>query len=91
VTNSDTSAAPAPQDGDFIVTRETKSIVRYSVRQLPGDVQFSASFPEEAVRIARVLARKQGVNLWYSENGSARLLQTYRGQSAEGAPDAKGL
>jgi hypothetical protein len=67
-----------PQDGDLVVTLESKSAVRFIVRQVPGVVQFSASSRDEAVRIARGLAQKHSVDLWYSEHDTCRLLEAYR-------------
>ena len=79
-------AGSAPQDGDVIVTRESRSAVRYTVRQHPGNVQFSATPRDEAVRLARSFARKHVVDVWYSENGMHRLLEAYRPRVA---PDAE--
>ena len=71
-------AGSAPQDGDVIVTQESRSAVRYTVRQHPGNVQFSATPRDEAVRLARSFAQKHLVDLWYTENGTHRLLEAYR-------------
>ena len=78
-------AGSAPQDGDVIVTRESRSAVRYTVRQHPGPVQFSATPRDEAVRIARSFAQKHVVDVWYSENGADRLLEVYRPRVARDA------
>jgi hypothetical protein len=75
-------AGSAPQDGDVIVTRESRSAVRYTVRQHPGTVQFSASPRDEAVRLARSFAQKQAVDVWYADNGTHRLLEAYRPRTA---------
>ncbi|MGE5243039.1 MAG: hypothetical protein ACM3SQ_02290 [Betaproteobacteria bacterium] len=74
-------AGPVAQDGDIVVTRDPRAAARYSVRQLPGIVQFSAS-RDEAVRLARSFARLHAVDVWYSEKGTHRLLETYRTQTA---------
>jgi hypothetical protein len=61
-----------------VVTREAHSRVHYTVRQLPGLVQFSAGVRDEAVRLARSFGQKHGIDVWYSENGTYRLLEAYR-------------
>ncbi len=71
-------AGSAPQDGDVIVTREWQSAVRYTVRQHPGTVQFSATPRDEAVRLAHSFAQKHLVDVWYTENGTHRLREAYR-------------
>ena len=67
-----------PRDGDIVVTRESRSRVTFSVRQLPGVVQFSASSREEAVRLVTGFAMKIAVDVWYCEDGTYRLLEAYR-------------
>jgi hypothetical protein len=68
----------SPQDGDVVVTREAHSRVHYTLRQLPGIVQFSAAARGEAVRLARSFGQKHGVDVWYSEDGTYRLLEANR-------------
>ena len=75
----------SPQDGDVLVTREAQSRVHYTVRQLPGMVQFSAAVREEAVRLGRGFAQKHTVDVWYCEAGTYRLLEAYR---PPGSPQA---
>jgi hypothetical protein len=79
----------APQDGDVLVTREAHSPVRYTVRQLPGSVQFSAAVRDDAVRLARGFGQKHAVDVWYSESGAYRLLEAYRPRTdrVSSAPD----
>ena len=80
-TRVSTSPSPdrsSPQDGDVVVTREVESRVHYTVRQLPGIVQFSAGVRDAAVRLARSFAQRYAVDLWYSEAGTYRLLEAYR-------------
>ena len=67
----------APRDGDVLVTREAHSAVTYSVRQVPGVAQFHAAFRDEALRLARSFARTMAVDLWYSQDGTYRLLEVY--------------
>lgn len=74
-------AGPTPRDGDIVVARDSKPATRYTVRQLPGDAQFSASHRDEAVRLARGFAQEQAVDLWYSENGINHLLEVYRAKA----------
>jgi hypothetical protein len=76
-------AGAGPHDGDVVVTRESRSEVRYSVRQHPGSAQFSAAVRDEAVRLARSFAQKHAVDVWYSENGTHRLLEVYRPRTAD--------
>lgn len=67
-----------PQDGDVVVTRESRSPIVFTIRQLPGDVQLSASSRDDALRLARGFAMKNAVDLWYSEGETLRLLEAYR-------------
>jgi hypothetical protein len=68
----------SPKDGDVVVTREAHSPVHYTVRQLPGIVQFSAAVRDEAVRLARRFAQQYHIDVWYREDGTYRLLEAYR-------------
>jgi hypothetical protein len=68
----------SPQDGDVVITREAHSRVHYTVRQLPGIVQFSAAVRDEAVRLARTFGQRHRIDVWYSEDGTYRLLEAYR-------------
>ena len=67
-----------PADGDVLVTRESRSRVIFTVRQLPGVVQFMTSSRDEAVRLAKGFAMKNAVDVWYCEDGAVRLLDAYR-------------
>jgi hypothetical protein len=69
--------AARPRDGDVIVSRDSGSRGPYSVRQAPGDVQFHAAVRDEAIRLARRFAQKATVGLWYSDDGSHKLLEAY--------------
>jgi hypothetical protein len=61
------------------VVREKNSAIAYTVRQLPATVQqLGAASREEAIRLARSFAQRQGVDLWHSEDGTYRLLEAYR-------------
>ena len=71
-----------PQDGDVVVTREAHSRVHYTLRQVPGIVQFSADVRDEAVRLARMFGQKHAVDVWYGEAGTYRLLEAYRARSS---------
>jgi hypothetical protein len=73
-----TRTSPSPSDGDVIVTRESSSGVCYTVRQIPGIVQYSVAQWEDAIRLARSFARNHAVDLWYRENGAESLLEAYR-------------
>lgn len=68
----------SPQDGDIVVTREAHSPVHYTVSQLPGTAQFSATVRDEAVRMVRGFGRKHRIDIWYSQAGTYRLLEAYR-------------
>jgi hypothetical protein len=70
--------ADAPQAGDLVVTREARSAIRYSVRQMPGEPQVSMASKEEALRLARGFARARRVALWYGTDGDLRKLETFR-------------
>jgi hypothetical protein len=80
-------AGTAPQDGDVVVTPESRSAGRHELRQHPGTVQFSVSSRDEAVRLARSFARKYAVDVWYSEKGTENLLETCRPVIARRACD----
>jgi hypothetical protein len=73
--------AARPRDGDVIVSREAGAGGKYTVRQVPGDVQLHASVRAEAVRLARGFAIKAAVDLWYVDDGPQRLLEAYRKES----------
>jgi hypothetical protein len=75
------SNAGWPRDGDVIVSRESAGGGKYTVRQVPGDVQLHASVRDEAIRLARGFAIKAGVDLWYIDDGPQRLLEAYRKES----------
>jgi len=62
-----------PRDGDVVVLFESRSAVKYTVRQLPGVAQFHTSGWDEAVHLARNFAKRAGVDLWYCEDGTYRL------------------
>jgi hypothetical protein len=70
-----------PRDGDVIVSREAGAGGKYTVRQVPGDVQLHASVRDEAIRLARGFAIKAAVDLWYIADGPQRLLEAYRKES----------
>jgi hypothetical protein len=77
----------SPRDGDVVVTREAHSRVHYTVRQVPGLVQFSTAVRDEAVGLARNFAQRSGIDMWYCEAGMYRLLEAYRPRGATRAPE----
>lgn len=82
------AAAAIPQNGDIVVTREARPPVHYNVGKFPVAVQFSLSSRDEALHLAKGFAEKHGVDVWYSENGIGRLLETYRPRGASRIPVA---
>jgi hypothetical protein len=72
------SDARSPRNGDVIVSRESAGGGKYTVRQVPGNVQFHATARDEAIRLARGFAVKATVDLWCHEESSYRLLEAYR-------------
>lgn len=76
-----TNAAGQPRDGDVIVSRKSGAGGKYTVRQVPGDVQFQASDRDEAIRLARGFAVKVAVDLWCIDDGPHKLLETHRKKS----------
>jgi hypothetical protein len=52
--------------------------VHYTVRQVPGIAQFSATGRDEALRLARAFGQRHAVDVWYSQAGTYRLLEAYR-------------
>jgi hypothetical protein len=72
-----------PRDGDVVVTRQSKSDVRFTVHQVPSvEQQYGSAVRDDAVRLARGFAREHGANLWYCEDGICRLLEAYRQDAA---------
>jgi hypothetical protein len=67
-----------PRDGDVIVSRESRSGNKYSLRQHPGDVQVYALVRDDAIRLARGFAVQVAVDLWYIDEGALTLLEAYR-------------
>lgn len=68
-----------PRDDDVVVTRESRSPINFfAIRQLPGGVQLNAASRDQAIRLARGFAMKFSVDVWYTEDGSVGLLETYR-------------
>jgi len=81
----------SPQDGDVVVTRHAHAGVHYTVRQLPGIVQFSTTVGEEAVRLAIGFAEKHTVNIWCTDGGGTyRRLGARKRSSSTGAPVRQG-
>jgi hypothetical protein len=70
--------APAPEDGDVIVTHERIPIVHFTVRRHPDAAPVNAQRRDVALEVARGFAQVHAVNVWYCENGSERLLEVYR-------------
>jgi hypothetical protein len=70
--------AGQPRDGDVIVSRESGAGGKYTVRQVPGDVQLHASVRDEAIRLARGFAVTAAVDLWSADDGRHRLLEAHR-------------
>lgn len=64
------------------MARESHSEVHYTVRQLPGIVQYSVGARDEAVRLARSFGQRFDVDVWYREAGMYRLLEVYRPRTA---------
>jgi hypothetical protein len=67
-----------PQDGDVVITRETRPSTRYTIRQLPNKGQLSAPSRDAAVQLARGFARADAVNLWHADGAMLQLLESYR-------------
>lgn len=78
-----------PKHGDVVVARMPSDSAGFTVRQLPGEIQFYAPTLDEAVHLARGFARKHGLDLWYGDADTYRLLESYRWPHvhADGAPD----
>jgi hypothetical protein len=79
VTESPNPIQSLPRDGDVVVTRKSTPAVIYTVRQVPGVVQFHVSDRDEALQLARGFAQRSAVDLWFSEDGTCRLLEAHRG------------
>lgn len=70
--------APAPENGDIIVTREPTPHLHFTVRRHPDAAPLNAERRDVALDLARSFARYHAVNVWYNENGTERLLEAYR-------------
>jgi hypothetical protein len=70
--------AVSPRDGDVVVTRESQCGVHYTVRQLPGIVQFSIGMHDDAVRLAGGFGRRYRVDVWLSDARTYRLIEAHR-------------
>ena len=75
-------ASGGPQDGDLVVTRESHSAVRYTIREVPGDPQVSMAARDEALRLAQQFASRRGVDVWYAEDGGYQPVQSFRPRGA---------
>jgi hypothetical protein len=75
----------SPQNGDVVVAREVGPRVHYTVRQIPGIVQFSSGTRDAALELARKFARRYKVDVWHSERGKYRRLEAYRPRTSTGA------
>jgi hypothetical protein len=72
-------AGTTPRSGDVVVTRESHPHLHYTLRQLPGLVQFSSGQPEAAFWLASSFAAIHAVDAWYTEGeGSYRLFESCR-------------
>ena len=88
----------SPEVGDVVVTREARSPVRFTVRQVPAVVQISASTRDDAMRVARAFALRHALDGWYGDDDGFRLLEAYRVRAkddtdprASGAASRKGF
>jgi hypothetical protein len=75
--NASTPGPLQPQHGDIMLTRPSHSVVRYTVGEASGTVLFSGPSREDAIRLARLLAQEQGVDLWYCDDRTCLLLECY--------------
>ena len=79
-TSPNPTARSLPRDGDVVIVRESRSVAKYLVRQLPGVVQFHVRNKDEAIQLARGFAQRAAVDLWCGEESICTLLETYRRQ-----------
>jgi hypothetical protein len=63
--------------------------VHFSVRQLPGIAQFAAGQRDEAVRLASRFAQKHRIDVWFREDGTYRLLESYRSRTSPRISDRR--
>lgn len=75
----------APREGDIVLAREPSTSGRFTVRRHPETAQLRTSSRQDAVRVAHSFAQKHAVDVWYSENGTYRLLEARRPVNAPGA------
>jgi hypothetical protein len=66
-----------------VVKKDSKSAVTYTVRQVPGVVQFCAASRDEAVRLAHGFAVRNAVDLWSCEDRTYTLLEGHRRDEGE--------
>jgi hypothetical protein len=70
-----------PEHGDIIVVREQHSAPTWTLLRHPDPKQLSFQRREEALSAARSIARESAVDLWSSQDGAHRLLESYRPKS----------
>jgi hypothetical protein len=80
---------PGPSDGDVVVTNLSRIGQGCTIRQVPGLAQFRAPGLEQAFRLVRAFARSRGVDVWYSENGVCRIVESFRRASPVTAVDGE--
>jgi hypothetical protein len=68
-----------PKEGDIVVAGTTDMGARYTIRQVPGEPQITASTRERALQIGRRFARQYGVDLWFAGGMGLRLVESHRG------------
>ena len=73
---SDSDRTPLP--GDVVVSLEPGGKSVYLVQQTPARAQLRMLSREQAWQIASRFAQSAGVNLWFREARTIRLLEAYR-------------
>jgi hypothetical protein len=70
-----------PVHGDIVIVREQHSAPSWTLLRHPGPRQLSFQTREDALNATQSIARESAVNLWSSQDGAYRLLESYRRES----------
>jgi hypothetical protein len=69
----------SPRPDDVVVTPPSPGNDGYVVRRPKGRGRVEAT-RQDALRVARMVAIRRGVNLWFCDGPAYRLLEVYRGE-----------
>jgi hypothetical protein len=67
-----------PREGDVLVERDGRRPV-YTVRRVPAPSQLRFKSRQAALQVGSAFGRTHGVDLWTSDDGVWRPIETFRG------------